>query len=129
MALSLAIIGTRKGGKRLYRFSETGSANTQLASSLSVTTNNGASPLRLISAHCAYSNTPTQAGVTTALDSGAGAGYDTTLNTGSANSRYTNYYPASSAEVILGSDDGLVVTAPAGGVGITASVVIYAEDA
>lgn len=123
MALALTLIGARKNGKRLYRWKETGTANTQLVASFASDTN----VYRLLATMCAYSAAPTQAGVTTKLDSGAGADYDSTLNTGSANTQYTNYVPT--VEVLLGTDDGAVVTAPAGGVGITASVVIYLEDA
>lgn len=123
MALSLAVIGTRKGGKRLYRWVETGAANTALAATLVSDTN----AYRLLGVTCSYSAAPTQAGVTTDLDSGAGAAYDTNLNTGAANARYTNYLPA--GDILLGTNDGLVVTAPAGGAGITAAVAIYLEDA
>jgi hypothetical protein len=122
--LVLAEVGVRRGGKRLYRATETGSANTLLTSTLPADTYNA---YRIVSVEVAYSATPTQAGVTTALDSGAGAGYDATLNTGSANARYTSYVP--SGELLIGKDDGLVVSAPAGGAGVTAGVSVYLEDA
>lgn len=100
---------------------ETGSANT----ALTVTMTNPGRPFRLVAVTCAYSAAATQAGVVTTLDSGGGAGYDTTLNTGSANARYTVFIPTN--DLKLGDDDVIVVDAPAGGVGVTASVAIYIE--
>jgi hypothetical protein len=123
MSLSWSEAGTRRGGKRLHRHTETGSANTLLTSTFVADGN----PYRVVSVTVAYSASPTQAGVTTAIDSGAGAAYDAVLNTGTANARYTSYEP--NGELSLGMDDGLVVTAPAGGAGITASVTILLEDA
>jgi hypothetical protein len=105
----------------LHRFIETGAANTALTATLPAT--GGA--FRLVLVTVAYSGAATQAGVTTTLDSGAGAGYDATLNTGAANARYTVYQP--SDHMVLGNTDALVVAAPAGGVGVTASVSIYVE--
>jgi len=125
MSLALTLAGTRKeNGKRVYLYTETGTANTLLTSALAAQTS---IPLRVVAVNVAYSAAPTQAGVAIKLDSGAGAGYDTTLNTGSANAQYTSYVPA--GDLVIGKDDGLVVTAPAGGAGITASVSIYLEDA
>jgi len=123
MAMALTDAGRNKNGKRLYLWTETGLDDTQLDAAFVADGN----PYRLVSVSVTYSATPTQAGVTTALDSGAGSGYDTTLNTGSANAQYTTYTPA--GDFVLGAGDGLAVTAPAGGSGITASVAIYLEDA
>lgn len=81
-------------------------------------------PFRVLDALTSYSNTPTQAGVVHALDSGAGAGYDGTLNTGSANTRYTAYQPT---RLTLAGDDAFTITAPAGGSGITSSISCYVE--
>lgn len=83
--------------------------------------------LRILLVTCAYSNTPTQAGVTSTLNSALGSGFDCTLNTGSANARYTAWIPAN--EIILERGDTLDVLAPDGGVGLTASIAIYAESA
>jgi hypothetical protein len=122
MAMTQDKVGVRQGDRgALYRFVETGSANTELTATMPAI---GGS-FRLVLVTVAYSAAPTQAGVTTTLDSGAGAGYDATLNTGSANAQYTAYQP--SQEMVLGSDDSLVVVAPAGGATITASVAIYVE--
>lgn len=105
----------------LHRFIETGSANSSLTATVPVM----GVPFRLIMAVVSYSNTPTQAGVTLSLDSGAGAGYDATLSTGTANARYTVIQGTN--DLIFGSDDSIFITAPAGGVGLTASVSIYVE--
>lgn len=72
-----------------------------------------------------YSAAPTQAGVTTELDSGIGSAYDTTLNTGTANAQNTVYIPGDAVK--YGKDDSIRVTAPAGGAGITSSISIYTE--
>lgn len=103
---------------RYRRYAETGAANTALtvtAPSLNC---------RVLYAITAYSATPVQAGVDHKIDSGAGAGYDATLNTGTANARYTVYTPT---ELRLASDDAFLVTAPAGGAAVTASVLIVVE--
>lgn len=122
MAMTQSKVGVRQGDRgSIHRFIETGSANTALTATMPAI---GGS-FRLVLVTVAYSAAPTQAGVTTTLVSGAGAGYDATLNTGTANARYTAYQP--SQEMILGSDDSVVVAAPAGGAAITASVAIYVE--
>lgn len=121
MAVTAKAVGWVRG-KQLTRYVETGSANTEL-----VVTVPAGTARRLVAVLVAYSNTPTQAGVTIELDSGAGSGYDNTLNTGSANARYTQYVPT--VPVYFGDDDAIVVTAPAGGAGITASVAVYTEEA
>lgn len=80
---------------------------------------------RLLYVTVAYSAAPTQSGVTVTLNSGAGAGYDTLLTTGSANARYTTYIPA--VPLWLNSDDAVDVVAPAAGGSITSSISIYTE--
>lgn len=105
-------------GKKLDRHVETGVANTALTVTVPAAT-----ARRLVLVTAKYSAAPTQAGVTTTLDSGAGAVYDTLLNTGTANAQNTVYQP--SEDLMFGSDDAIVVVAPAGGVGITASVAVY----
>ena len=122
MAMTQSKVGVRQGDRgSLHRFVETGAANIALTATMPAI---GGS-FRLVLVTVSYSAAPTQAGVSTTLDSGAGAGYDATLNTGSANTRYNAYQP--SQEMILGSDDAIVVAAPAGGAGITAAVSIYVE--
>ena len=107
-------------GGRYRRLSETSAANT----ALSVTTPS-AVPHRLLFATVKYSAAPTQAGVTTEIDSGVGAGSDVVLNTGAANAQATVYAP--DAELRVADGDAFKVTAPAGGAGITASIVVYVE--
>lgn len=121
MAVTAKPVGHVRG-KQLTRYVETGAANTQLVATIAAGT-----ARRLVAVLVAYSAAPTQAGVTTVLDSGAGAGYDNTLDTGSANAQYTVYGP--SVEIFFGDDDAVVVTAPAGGAGITASIAVYTAEA
>lgn len=113
----MAVTTTDFGG-RFRRHIETGSANTELV--VTVPSVHG----RVVWALTSYSAAPTQAGVTAALDAGGGAGYDGTLNTGSANARYTYWTPT---DLVLNSDDAVTITAPAGGAAITASVTIVVE--
>lgn len=120
MAVTSKAVGHRRG-KAVNRHVETGAANTLLTVSLSLSR-----AVRVLVVTVKYSAAPTQAGVTAAIDSGAGAGYDAVLNTGSANAQVTVYAP--DAVLMLGDDDALVVTAPAGGVGITAAVAVYTEE-
>lgn len=114
-------VTVEKMRSNIERQVETGAANT----ALTVTMINPDRPFRLTTVTISYSAAPTQAGTTVTLDSGAGAGYDATLSTGTANARYTVYVPTT--DLMLGDDDVIVVAAPAGGVGITASVAIYIE--
>lgn len=106
-------------GGRFRRYVETGGSN----SILTMTVTPGVA-FRVLDTVVSYSNTPTQAGVTVALDSGAGSGYDGTMNTGTANVRYTAYQPT---RLSLAADDAIVITAPAGGGGITCSASCYVE--
>lgn len=105
-------------GKKLDRHVETGAANASLTVTVPAD-----KARRLVMVTVKYSGTPTQAGVTTTLDSGAGDSYDVVLNTGAANAQNTVYLP--DGELMFGSDDAIVVVAPAGGAGITASVAVY----
>lgn len=73
-----------------------------------------------------YSAAPTQAGVTVTLNSGAGSGFDTVLNTGSANVQNTTFIPSS--PLYFMEDDQIDVSAPAGGGVITSSTAIYCEQ-
>ena len=98
----------------------TSAANT--AQTVSTVTGNVRS---LVAVHVAYSAAPTQTGVTVTLNSGAGAGYDTLLSTGTANARYTTYIPA--VPLPLLADDVVDVVAPAAGGTVTSAVSIYTE--
>jgi microcompartment protein CcmK/EutM len=75
-----------------------------------------------------YSGNPTHAGVAIALDSGLGADYDATLLTGSANARHTIYPVDLKTPFILLEDDALLVTAPAGGGVLTATISIIGRE-
>ena len=107
-------------GPAVDRHSDESAANT----AISVSTPTGL-PRKLLFATAKYSAAPTQAGVTTEVDSGAGATYDAVLNTGTANAQTTVYIPG--GDVTIASDDAIKVTAPAGGAGITAAVAVYTQ--
>jgi hypothetical protein len=117
MAITTAAGGTVV--RSIERHVESGTANTQL-----VVTVTGKA-CRLLAVNCHYSGAVTQAGVTTAVDSGAGANFDFTYNTGSANAQDTSYIP--SVAPVFMADDAIIVTAPAGGAGDIAHVTIYTE--
>ena len=108
---------------RLIRTVATGTANAITAASSPDI--DGVQQLVMVTAK--YSAAPTQAGVTVTLNSGAGAGYDTLLTTGTANAQNTVYIPA--APVFIAEDDVIDVSAPAGGGVITSSVAIYTRPA
>lgn len=119
----------RPGGLHVLRYTGTGVANQADA------LNTGTAPAaavhglggvrRVVYAACTYSASPTQAGVTFSIDSGAGTGFDTTLSTGSANAQYNVYSP--DEEILLFSDDEFLVSAPAAGGVITASIIVVLE--
>lgn len=98
----------------------TSTANTDGTLSAVVTV-----PSRLRYVLVVYSGSPTQTGVTTALNSVIGASYDGTLNTGSANAKMTAWIPSDSIPLQIG--DGIDVTALAGGSGQTAAIIIVTE--
>lgn len=81
---------------------------------------------RFLFATAVYSASPTQAGVTLTLDSGAGSAYDAVLLSGSANATTTILQPTN--EIIINSDDVLTLTAPAGGSGKTSGIAMYLEE-
>lgn len=113
---------TREGGPVTAPVSTTGTSAANTAQTVS-TPSTG--PRRVKYVVVAYSAAPTQAGVTVTLNSVAGAGFDTLLFTGTANARYTFYEPT--ADLVLQDGDTLDVAAPAGGVGITSSILIVSE--
>lgn len=78
---------------------------------------------RLLMVVVKYSAAPTQAGVTTTLNSGAGAAYDAVLDTGSADAQTTVYLPA--VELPFLDDDSIDVAAPAAGGVITSTIAVY----
>lgn len=107
-------------GGGYVRVSEASAANT----ALTLTALLGVA-FRLIAVLVKYSAAPTQAGVSTIYDSGVGAAYDTTLNTGAANAQSTAFNPTN--DIVVAEDDAIAVTAPAGGAGITSQITILAR--
>ena len=97
----------------------TSAANT----AQTVSTANVSSVQELVMVTVAYSAAPTQTGVVITLNSGAGAGYDVALSTGSANVQDTAYLP--SAPIFINADDVIDCLAPAAGGAITSAVAIY----
>lgn len=81
--------------------------------------------MRLLFVTAKYSAAPTQAGVSTTLNSALGAAYDVALNTGSANAQTTVYVP--DGDIIIEAGDSIDVLAPAGGGVITSAIAIYCE--
>lgn len=121
MAMTGTKIGRTPDGRAIWRFHETGAANAQLVASCP-----GAGR-RFIQAYCMYSAAPTHSGVIFSLASGLGSAFDVVWAAGAANAQRTfgtSGIPAGP----LDDSDNFVVTAPAGGVGITASVAVYMED-
>jgi hypothetical protein len=82
-------------------------------------------PVRLLGVFVKYSAAPTQTGVTVEIDSGAGAAYDTTISTGSANVQNNQYIPTQ--ELIISATDAIRVTAPAAGGAVTGQISVYTE--
>jgi hypothetical protein len=113
-------VAIKKMRCNIERHSEASGDNTALTVSVAP-----GFPFKFLYATVAYSAAATQAGVTTTLNSGISSAYDSTLNTGTANARYTNYIP--DGDVRLGEDDAIDVTAPAGGAGVTAAIAVYVE--
>ena len=103
------------------------STGTSTANAIGTASTTTGEVLELVMVTVAYSAAPTQAGVTTTLDSGAGAAYDTLLNTGTADARYTAFLPT--APIFIMADDQIDVSAPAGGAGITSAIAIYTKPA
>lgn len=73
-----------------------------------------------------YSDTPTQTGVIITLDSGISSAHDAVLLTGSADVRYTLWQPDEDLWLLPG--DAIIVSAPAAGGVITASISIALEQ-
>lgn len=107
-------------GGGYVRVTDASAANTALTLTALLGT-----AFRLIGVLVKYSAAPTQAGVSTVYDSGVGAAYDATLNTGAANAQSTVYTPTN--DLVVAEDDAIAVTAPAGGVGITSQITILAR--
>src|SRR4030042_3748057 len=99
-------------------FSQTSAANTAQTCSTDTL-----EAYRILLTTVKYSAAPTQTGAITTLNSGLGAGYDTALNTGTANAQATAYQP--SEPIIIAKADAIDVLAPQAGGTITSSGAIY----
>lgn len=104
-----------------FVFYGTGASNTIAALTTSVMVERS---YRVSYASATYSGAATQAGVTFGIDSVLGAGYDSTLTTGSANALNTPYAP--SGDIVLIPGDAFVVTAPAGG-SVTCAIIVVLQ--
>lgn len=122
-AITPTLTSAPKAGGVVQRWSGTGTANQ--TDTLTGTAIGRGFVERLAYVTVRYSAAPTQAGVTVSLDSGLGSSFDATLHTGSANAQETVYLP--DGNVYLLPDDAVLVSAPAGGGGITASIAIVTE--
>ena len=113
-----------KGGT-IHRWSGTGTANQ--ADTLSSTVVPERSAQRIVYVAVNYSASPTYTGtaLTVKIDSGLGAAFDLQVGTGTNNGQNFVYSP--DEEIFLLTGDAVIVAAPAGGSGITASVVIVTE--
>lgn len=126
---AIAVTTRRVGGKsraggQIVRYYGTGTANQGDTLTSTVVASGKRQKLSYVT--CAYSAAPTQTGVTISIDSQLGAGYDSTLVTGTANDRYTNHLP--NADLWLDEGDAIIVSAPAAGGVITAAIVICVEE-
>lgn len=124
MAAITPVNDTPIGYRGALRASGTGTANqTDTLTTPSQTFNQKLSYVTV-----SYSAAPTQTGVLIEIDSGLGAGYDTTLFTGTANAQDTYYVPDHDSMVLF-PNDAIRVTAPQAGGVITAAIVIVTEPA
>lgn len=119
MVVALKVAGGDRVVITVERHTEAGVANT--AKTMSVT----GKLRRVIAAAVHYSAAPTQAGVTVVVNSGAGANYDFTCKTGTANAQDTVYLPEN--DLIILPDDQIDITAPAGGATIIAYITLHTE--
>jgi hypothetical protein len=118
-------VGSGKERRRgtITNYTETGADDTQLVATLTVAAGFRKRVLMVI---VVYDDTATQAGVTVAID--LDNDFTATLLTGDADEETTVFNVPVTQDLILGADDDLVVTAPAGGTGVAASVLIVTED-
>lgn len=109
--------GTLKG--EYARLTNKGAANTVF-----ILSTDSVLSLDILHARVKYSGVPVQSGVTFEVISGlTDAEFDTLDEIGGANVQSTIFYP--DGDLKLADGDVLKVTAPAGGVGITATISIY----
>jgi len=112
----------------LVIFSEEGSANALLTSTIPALAAEARDrrDFRIVQLLVAYT-AAVSLSVLVDFDAGLGAGFDTRLQTAVlVAERYVLWLPDGEG-FFLGSDDALVVTAPAGGAGVIARVMVYAR--
>lgn len=124
VTVSTNVEKTGRDGKKLIRYYGTSASNS--ADTLTTPAVGENKKQKLYSVTAQYSGSPTQAGVVTSIDSVFGSGYDTTINTGSANVAFTSFLP--SMGYWLGAGDALVVSVPAGGSGQTVGIIVTVEE-
>lgn len=106
----------------------TGTANQ--ADTLTTATVQRGTTQKLLYVTVNYSAAPTYTGtgLTVKIDSGLGSTYDFTLTSGTDNTQFTVYLPDPDIRLLpgvgSGVGDAIVVAAPAGGSGITASITV-----
>jgi hypothetical protein len=123
-AITATLKEAPKPSGKVIRYSGSGTANQSDTLSSAVCPEGAVQ--RLVCTICHYSGAVTQAGVTTSIDSGLGASFDATLNTGTANAQDTVYSP--DEEIFLLPGDAIIVAAPQGGAGDIANIVIVLEQ-
>lgn len=114
----MALASSMKGG--VLRLSDNAGANAPVT-----ITSTAGTAWRLRSVEVLYSTSVTQT-VTITRDSGAGAAWDAPIGTIALSSAAGGAWRPGE-DVILSPDDAVVVTAPAGGGGVTVALAVYME--
>jgi hypothetical protein len=120
MALATERFEGSYSARRFFRYSDASAANTEL-----VLTVPAGAPFRVLSVEARYSESVTKS-VTVVRDSGVAAAYDSTLTTIAISSAAAGTY-LPSVPPPCAHDDALVVTAAAGGSGVTCALTVYVE--
>lgn len=107
-----------------YRVVGTSAANAPIT----VTSPTNPIPLLLKFVVVRYSGSQASTSITVTLNCGSGAAYDVVLNTITLTSATQGVY-LPSIPLPIAADDTIDVLAPAGGVGVTASIAIYCDRA
>lgn len=111
-------------GRQIVRYSGAGAANTDATLTTTAVPEHKNQKLCYIAAN--YSGAVTQTGVTMGIDSGLGATYDFTFNTGTADTQNNVYVPDRDIYILPG--DSFTVTALAGGSGDIAYIQVVVEE-
>lgn len=108
-------------GRRIQRLFDVGTADTPLVLTIP------AGIMRKILKIVAVYSVNVSLTVTAVVDSGAGAALDHTLVSQTLSTQKTVVY-IPDWELFLHTDDALIVTAPAGGTGVTAGILVECEN-